>query len=243
MTDLLRTIKSQKWFYEFKLPDGSVTESYIPEHARPVHSTRENALRGYLRQINDSCSTALDISCHEGYFSLILSEYFKSVVGIDRNQPSLDKAQQLISLYDRANIKLRNCSLESLTEKDATDFVLCFGLLYHVENPVEILRSLSRVTKKALAIETQVLPFEINGPIEDGSYLWQRGLQGAFGLCVDYSDRPEGGMTNLALVPSLGALKFLLNQFGFSSIDLYKPAPTDYEQFVRGHRVVLLARR
>jgi hypothetical protein len=99
------------------------------------------------------------------------------------------------------------------------------------------------VTKKALCIETQVLPFEMNGPIEDGSYLWQRDLQGTFGLAVDYSDRPEGGMTNLALVPSVGALKFLLSQSGFSSIEFYQPAPTDYEQFVRRHRVILLAQR
>jgi hypothetical protein len=26
----LDAIKKQKWFYEFTLPDGSVTESYLP---------------------------------------------------------------------------------------------------------------------------------------------------------------------------------------------------------------------
>jgi SAM-dependent methyltransferase len=149
----------------------------------------------------------------------------------------------MTSLLDKGNIRYRNSSLEALTERDAADFVLCFGLLYHVENPVEVFRSLSRITKTALCIETQVLPFEINGPIEDGSHLWQRSLRGTFGLAVDYADRPEGGMTNLALVPSVEALKFLVTQFGFSSVEFYSPEPIDYEQFVRKHRVILLARR
>lgn len=243
MSNILQTVKAQQWFYEFNLPDGSKTTSYLPEHARPVHTTRENALRGYISQLAGSCATALDISCHEGFFSILLADHFKAVTGVDKNEPSLEKARLITSLLDKGNITYRNSPLESLTEQDAADFVLCYGLLYHVENPVEILRSLSRVTKKALCIETQVVPFEMNGPIEDGSYLWQRDLQGTFGLAVDYSDRPEGGMTNLALVPSVGALQFLLSQFGFSSIEFYRPASTDYEQFVRRHRVILLAQR
>lgn len=243
MSKLLETVKSQQWFYEFPLPDGSKTESYIPEHARPIHTTREAALRSYLKDLKGTCSTALDISCHEGFFSVVLSEHFPSVVGVDKNEPSLEKARQITTLLDRGNIKFKNCALESLTESDAADFVLCYGLLYHVENPVEIVRALSRVTKKALCIETQVLPFEVTGPIEDGSCQWQRPLQGSFGMCVDYCDRPEGGMTNIALIPSVDALKFLLKQFGFSSVEFYSPKPTDYEQFVRRHRVILLARR
>jgi tRNA (mo5U34)-methyltransferase len=243
MNNLLNSIKTQQWFYEFPLPDGSKTKSYLPEHARAVHTTREKALRRYLDQYRGSFASALDISCHEGFFSLILADHCKTVTGIDKNEPSLEKARQMTSLLDKGNIRYRNSSLEALTERDAADFVLCFGLLYHVENPVEVFRSLSRITKTALCIETQVLPFEINGPIEDGSHLWQRSLRGTFGLAVDYADRPEGGMTNLALVPSVEALKFLVTQFGFSSVEFYSPEPIDYEQFVRKHRVILLARR
>jgi len=243
MNDLLTSVKSQQWFYEFSLPDGSKTQSYIPEHARLVHVTREKALRGYLKDFKGDHTSALDISCHEGFFSVVLSDYFKRVTGIDKNQPSLDKAQQITTLLDKGTISFRKAALESLTEADATDFVLCFGLLYHVENPIEIFRSLAKVAKRALCIETQVLPFQVTGPIEDGSYLWQRSLQGTFGLCVDYSDRPEGGMTNLALIPSIDALRFMLTQMGFSKLSFYKPDASDYEQFVRNHRVIVWAER
>jgi tRNA (mo5U34)-methyltransferase len=243
MSNRLEQVKSQKWFYEFSLPDGSKTESYLPEIARKVHVTREKALRKYLECLDSSYSTALDISCHEGFFSLILAEYFKNVTGIDKNQESLEKAIEIAILLDHKEISFKNSALEVWDEKQCADFVLCFGLLYHVENPIEIIRKLAILTKKAICIETQVLPYDLSGPVEDGSYLWQRDLNGLFGLCVDYSYRSEGGLTDLALVPSRNALEFLLKQFGFRKVSFYKPESDDYEQFTRNHRVIIFAEK
>jgi tRNA (mo5U34)-methyltransferase len=243
MSNELDKVKSQKWFYEFSLPDGTKTESYLPEIARQIHVTRENALRRYLSSLGDGYSTALDISCHEGFFSLVLAEYFKNVTGLDKNVDSLDKAKQIATLLGHPKICFKNSSVELWDEKHGADFVLCFGLLYHVENPIQIMRKLAALTKKALCIETQVLPYNLSGPIENGSYLWQRELNGLFGLCVDYSHSPEGGLTDLALVPSRQALEFLLKQFGFKTVNSYNPEPSDYEQFVRGHRVVIFAEK
>lgn len=243
MSNELDRIKSQKWFYEFNLPDGTKTESYLPEVARQIHVTRENALREYLGALDAGYSTAIDISCHEGFFSLVLAEYFKTVTGLDKNSESLDKANQIADLLGRPEICFKNSSVELWDEKQGADFVLCFGLLYHVENPIEIMRKLTALTRKTLCIETQVLPYDFTGPIEDGSYLWQRDVNGLFGLCLDYSHRPEGGLTDLALVPSRYALDFLLKQFGFKTVKFYKPAPDDYEQFVRSHRVIVFAEK
>lgn len=241
--DELNSVKQQKWFYEFTLPDGTKTESYLPEIARQVHLTREKALRGYLGKVSDNCESALDVSCHEGFFSLLLKDYFNHVVGVDKNAESLVKAKQIAHLLGHPDIIFNNSSLEDWAEDQNADFVLCFGLLYHVENPIQILRKLALLTKKALCIETQILPYNLSGFIEDGSYLWQRELNGLFGLCVDYSHRAEGGLTDLALVPSRQALEFLLKQFGFKTVDFYTPEPNDYEQFVRGHRVIVLAEK
>lgn len=242
MDELLK-IKQQKWFYEFKLPDGSVTESYLPELAKKVHITREKALRDYLSIHKDKFQSVLDISCHEGYFSLVLKDYFDSVTGIDKNAESLAKAKQISKALKISGITFTKSSLEQWPDKRGADFVLCFGLLYHVENPVQILRKLALLTNKTLCLETQVLPYDMVGKIEDGSYLWQRSLKGLFGLCADYSYRAEGGLSDLALVPSKYALEFLLKEFGFSSITFYLPEPDDYEQFVRGHRVIVFAEK
>lgn len=243
MSKALDKVKSQKWFYEFELPDGTTTESYLPELARQIHKTREKALRHYLSRDLQGYDTCLDISSHEGYFSVILSEYFASVTGLDKNPESLEKATQIVSLLGKKNIAFQNTSVELWSDDKAADFVLCFGLLYHVENPVEIIRKIAALTKKSVCIETQILPYDVHGPIEDGSYMWQRDLQGSFGLCVDYSHRAEGGLTDLALVPSRKALDFLLRQFGFKTVEFFAPEPDDYEQFVRQHRVVVFAEK
>jgi len=243
MPDLLDDVKRQEWFYEFKLPDGSITRSYLPEIARGIHVTREKALRNYLDTIAPSCSTAMDISCHEGYFSLLLAEYFSSVVGLDKNAASLNKARQIMTLLGQANVRLECSSVEDWPDRHGADFILCFGLLYHVENPVEIIRKLAALTGKAICIETQVLPHEVTGVVEDGSYQWQREIQGMFGLCADYSHRAEGGLTDLALVPSRFALEFLLKNAGFRTVKFYQPAANDYEQFTRHHRVVVFAEK
>lgn len=243
MSNELDRIKSQKWFYEFDLPDGTKTKNYLPEAVRQIHVTREKALRRYLSALGDSYSTALDISCHEGYFSLVLAEYFTNVTGLDKNAESLNKAGQIATFLGHSEIRFKNSSVELWDEKQGADFVLCFGLLYHVENPIQILRKLAVLTNKALCIETQVLPYNLSGPIENGSYLWQRELNGLFGLCVDLSHSPEGGLTDLALVPSRPALEFLLKQFGFKTVNFYNPEPSDYEQIVRGHRVVIFAEK
>jgi tRNA (mo5U34)-methyltransferase len=243
MNNELSQIKKQKWFYEFSLPDGTKTESYLPEIAKQIHPTREKALRKYLESSPGVFNDALDISCHEGYFSLVLSDYFASVKAIDKNSDSLNKAKQISKVMGRPSIGFNNSSLEDWPVKYGADFVLCFGLLYHVENPVEVLRKVSALTRKTVCIETQVLPFNLSGPIEDGSYQWQRQIQGIFGLCVDYSQRPEGGITDLALIPSRGGLEFLLKQFGFKSVGYYAPDPSDYEQFLRGHRVIVFAEK
>jgi SAM-dependent methyltransferase len=243
MSEALDKVKSQKWFYEFSLPDGTKTESYLPEVARQIHATREKALRQYLAAFNDPHLTSLDISCHEGYFSLVLADHFKRVTGLDKNIESLDKAKLISKLLGHPEIAFKNTSVEMWDDKDDADFVLCFGLLYHVENPVQIIRKLGKLARKAVCIETQVLPYDISGPIEDGSYTWQRDMKGLFGVCVDYSHRAEGGLTDLALVPSRHALEFLLKEFGFKTVKFYQPEPGDYEQFVRNHRVILLAEK
>jgi tRNA (mo5U34)-methyltransferase len=241
--DLLQDVKKQKWFYEFLLPDGTKTSSYLPEVARDIHITREKVLRDFLINLSGDFSTALDISSHEGYFSIVLSEYFHRVIGVDKNQESVDKARLILSLLGIDNVEFINSSIEDVSGIDGYDFVLCYGLLYHVENPIELLRKVSALTRKTLCIETQVLPFDLSAPIEDGSYQWQRQIHGLFGICQDYSQRPEGGMTDLALIPSRNGLEFLLRQFGFRYVDFYSPEPSDYEQFLRGHRVIIFAEK
>jgi hypothetical protein len=52
-----------------------------------------------------------------------------------------------------------------------------------------------------------------------------------------------GGSTNLALVPSLNAIPFLVREFGFTTIERIDAVVDDYEQYGRGSRVVVYGRK
>ncbi|HOY32968.1 MAG TPA: methyltransferase domain-containing protein [Bacteroidales bacterium] len=244
-TNKLELVKSQQWFYEFVLPDGSKTDSYLADFVRPVHYTREKALLQFLHEYRENrpMGKALDVSCHEGYFTVLLSGYFENVTGIDKNYESLEKAKLITDVTGAKNIDYIHTSLEEWKQTSPADFVLCFGLLYHIENPVEVFRKLAGLTAKAICIESQVLPCTVQMQVEDGCYKKQRDIRGMFGLCMDYPSLTEGGLSDLALVPSRDALVTLLEYFGFTNIRFYHPEENDYEQFVRGHRVVIYAEK
>lgn len=237
------TIKSQPWFYEFKLPDGSTTASYLDPSFREIHPTRERMLRAVLADYHGPKTSALDVACHEGYYSLVLAEYFNAITGIDKNAQSIEKAALITGLLAPSKIVLRNLAVEDLAADDQYDFVLSFGLLYHHENPVGLIRRLSHLARHMLCIETQVTPVDISGAVEDGGCMNLRKIEGLFALCADYPHSAEGGMTDLAMIPSQSGLRFLLQHNGFRDVVFSPVLEGDYEQFRRGQRVVVTAIR
>ncbi|MFP4279490.1 MAG: class I SAM-dependent methyltransferase [Halochromatium sp.] len=242
----MQAIKQQQWFYEFDLPDGSKTDTCVKPHVRKIHATREKMLRHALSNSASASApgaSALDVACHEGYYSLVLAEYFASVTGIDKNPDSIDKARAITALLAPERIQFQHCSLEAFAPHTRFDFVLCYGLLYHHENPVNLIRLLAAITGETLCLETQVMPLDLLGQVEDGDYTNQREIKGCFALCADYPDSSEGGMTGFAMVPSKAALSYLLTASGFSSVAFVEPQADDYEQFTRGHRVVVVAKK
>lgn len=243
----LSSVKQRVWFYEFELPDGSVTRTDVPPEVRDVHTTRRDMLRRVLRDhVPDAAElSALDLASHEGYFSLELARHFRDVHGIEIRTDSLEAARQVTSALGARNVRFTQGDLQKMDFDPAlqADFVLLYGLLYHVENPIHLLRLASRMSRRHILVETQVFPYDISGRLEDGHYAWQRDVHGVFSLSVDYAARREGGSTDIALVPSLNALIFLLRNFGFSEISVIEAQPGEYEQFRRLSRVVVHGRK
>lgn len=243
MESTLAAVKDRVWFYEFDLPDDSLTRTNMPPEVLRIHTSRRDKLRRVIQtHVGDaSALTALDFASHEGYFSVELARHFRSVTGIEFKADSLEAARAISSVLGVGNVAFRPGDLtrmEAVPDLEA-DFVLIYGLMYHLENPIQVLRLASQLSRRHVLIETQVFPYEISGMIEDGHYRYQREVQGVFSLSPDYADGREGGSTNLALVPSLNALKFLLKEFGFRRIETIGPDPDDYEQFQRRSRVIL----
>jgi hypothetical protein len=240
---LLEKVKAQSWFYDFTLPDGTSTNADIGSEVGLIHSTRRDRLIDVIKAEVPGAEnlTALDFASHQGYFSIELSRYFNKVVGLELRHESIEQARMITSLLGISNVTYQQCDLlEIKPDHDLlADFILIYGLLYHLENPISVLRLASQLSRKHILIETQVFPYDISGRIEDGNYLWQRSVAGVFSLSVDYKEHREGGSSDLAVVPSLNALLFLMNHFGFTRTRVIKPCADDYEQFRRGSRVIV----
>jgi tRNA (mo5U34)-methyltransferase len=246
-TDLtkLKQVKARTWFYEFDLPDGSRTSTDIPAEILPIHTSRCDKMVRIIRDRVPLAHTlsAIDLASHEGFFSIELARRFKAVRGYEVRDVSLDAARLITDVLGVQNVDYVRADLQTMQFDPAlcADFVLLYGLIYHLENPVHTLRLASQMTRKHILIETQVFPYDISGQLEDGHYTNLRPIEGVFALAPDYADRREGGSTNVALVPSLNGLLFLLRTFGFSVVTVLPPDENDYEQFRRGTRVIVYA--
>jgi tRNA (mo5U34)-methyltransferase len=241
--DKFRAVRERVWFYDFELPDGTHTRCDVPESIRPVHENRRRYLETAIRQHvpNAQDLTAVDLASHEGYFSIELAKHFSFVRGFEIRPESLAAAQQISGALAVTNVEFTPADLQNMEfdERLQADFVLMYGLLYHLENPIRVLRLASQLSRRHILVETQLFPYDVTGRIEDGSYLSQRAVEGVFALAPDYPLGREGGSTEVALVPSLNALLFLLRTFGFTNLEVIGPDPDDYEQFRRGSRAVV----
>ena len=243
----LATIKNRTWFYEFELPDGTFTRTDMHAEVLRIHTSRREKLRRViLDNVGDAKGlSALDVASHEGYYSIELARHFAAVHGIELRRESVDAATQISKFLGVANVHYTQADFTQMRYDPAmeADFVLLFGLLYHLENPIHALRLASQLARKHILIETQVFPFDIAGMVEDGYYLVQREVHGVFSLSLDYPQGREGGSTTIALVPSINALLFLLKEFGFRHVQVIDPDSADYEQFRRRSRVVVYGRK
>jgi len=246
-SEKLKAIKERTWFYEFDLPDGTRTRTDVPEDWRPVHYSRRRHLREVIaKHVPDAAHlTATDFASHEGYFSVELARHFSSVRGFEIRPESLEAAQLITEVLGLRNVEYLPADLQTMTfdEKWSSDFVLVYGLIYHMEDPIHVLRLASQMCRQHILIETQVFPYDLTGRIEDGNYQSLRPVEGTFALTPDYPAGREGGSTSIALVPSLNALLFLLRHFGFTDVQVLQPTEEDYEQYRRGSRVIVYGRK
>ncbi len=243
-------ILRRDWFYEFELPSGRKTRSYLPSDVLGIHQTRSRMAFDYLdRRFGDRWSDlrCLDLGCHEGFFALQLAlRGCRQVLGIDARKDNVASAALLRDLYGLENLDFRAGNVFELMASELGEFdvVLIFGLLYHVPDIIGVLKLARAVTRGICLIETQVAP-ELPGEVEWGAKGWRKPIEGCF-VIVDETtelslDNREASLDAISLVPSRKALLYLLPKLGFAQVEVLAPPPGAYEQLARGSRVIVAA--
>ena len=237
---------AKTWFYPFQLPSGGTTPTYGTGELDPIHHTRSAMLERALQAEfgAERCAlSAVDLACHQGWFSAQLAQSgFGRVIGVDARPEHIADAGLIRDALRLPQIELVEADVHGLdTARLGThDLVLCFGLIYHLENPVGALRVARALTKRLCIVETQVVP-GLTGWVDYGSYRFVRPLKGSFGIIDETGEThgPEASTTGICLVPSVEALVWIMDRIGFKRVEVL-PVPEDgYEQLVHRKRVMV----
>ena len=155
-------------------------------------------------------SNAVDAGCGVGFFSQTLSECGLNVCGFDGRKENVAEARRRF-----AHIPFGEGDIEerAILQLGRFDLVLCFGLLYHLENPLLAIRNLHGLTEKCLLLESMCLPEE-----KTSMLLRQEPRQ------------DDQSLSDVACYPSEGSLVKMLYRAGFGMVYRVMPLP-DHEDF------------
>jgi FkbM family methyltransferase len=170
-------------------------------------------------------SNAVDAGCGVGFFSQLLAECGLNVCGFDGREENVAEARRRFPQipFEQADLEDR-----MILQLGRFDLALCFGLFYHLENPLLAMRNLRGLTEKCLLLESMCLP--------EGKNLM---------LLREEPGQEDQSLGNVACYPSESSLVKMLYRAGFGVVYRVIPLP-DHKDFretaehVR-RRTVLLA--
>ena len=94
----------------------------------------------------------LDYGCGTGENTVAFAQqFFKSeIIGIDSSKQSIVLANKLKTLInlDNLNFTVRRTNKQSLTKLGKFDFIICAGVLHHLENPKKELKKIVKLLQK-----------------------------------------------------------------------------------------------
>ena len=155
-------------------------------------------------------ATALDAGCGVGFFAQILQECGLSVGAFDGRMENVVEARKRFPEIPFEQGDIESPGILALGKFDLT---LCFGLLYHLENPMLAIRHLRALTGKGLLLESMCIPGDSAGMVlrEEPSALDQ-------------------SLTDIALYPSEACLVKMLYRAGFAAVYRVAELP-DHDDF------------
>lgn len=174
---------------------------------RRLIAAREETIRRVAEKLKPvlRLESALDAGCGVGFFSKTLEECGLNVCGFDGREENVVEARKRFPelAFETADIEER-----SILELGRFDFVLCCGLLYHLENPLLAMRNLHALTEKCLLLESMCIPGEKPSML--------------------LREEPRAGdqsLTEMACYPSEGSLVKMLYRAGFGMVYRVTPLP------------------
>jgi tRNA (mo5U34)-methyltransferase len=242
-------IKGPPWMYPWRLLDGRELPVPVAE-LESVHSTRSEMIEARVRAALAAAgpdATALDLACNEGWFSQRLLEWGASrVVAIDIREHNVRRATLLRDHFgitaERLEIRQADVFEVDPAALGQYDVVLLLGLIYHVENPMGVIRLARQCTRGLCVVETQ-LTQQVE-PIVHGNGRADElhEAAGSFAVVVEAGDNSLASTGQvLSLVPNRTALVQMAEMAGFKTVEFATAREDHNPQYVRGDRAAIFA--
>jgi SAM-dependent methyltransferase len=183
---------------------------------RAINEARWAALQRLLtvaRAQVGPIKSVIDLGAGPGWFAGRLADAGYDVLGLEGRSELLDVARQRAPAARFEEFDFDAAALSGTPP--AADAVVCFGLLYHLENPLRALRMCRAMATKALFLEAMTLP-----------------ESGAAARLVPENPNETQGMRALAMLLSPDAVVHALNAAGFSRVYRVDGASVGHEDFI-----------
>lgn len=206
-----------------------MTNELVFDRYGPINERRKEFLGVLLPGLARECQlrTALDVGCGVGFFSQFLVELGFEVASCDARPENVAEAKRR---YPGVAFHVRDVEDPGVLALGPVDMTLCFGLLYHLENPFRAIRNIHALTSKVAVVESMVAPHDL-----------------PLAIMVDEARHEDQSLRHVAFVPSEACLVKMLYRAGFGVVYTVQRLP-EHEEFresfgVRRRRTVLVASR
>jgi ubiquinone/menaquinone biosynthesis C-methylase UbiE len=214
-----RVAAFEQWHYEFDL-NGVTTPIFDPAHVNRHAQRREYFFSPLVEMCGGSLAgkRVLDLGCNAGFWSLAAIEAGADfVLGIDGRSMHIDQARLVFEAkgVEPSRYRFEMSDVFQLELQDEPfDVVLCFGLLYHVSKPFELMERIAEWNSDILVIDT-ALDARVDGPY--------------FRVVGQNLSDPRSALDRpIALHPTSRAVGELVSQYGYR-LAMLRPRFTSWE--------------
>lgn len=161
---LLRKVGPGGWGYNMPLSPDFSTQGRVSQHSETAALAKRRAdyrlnmiFTGVEQVLEGGVKgrTLLDIACNWGGFSVEgRLRGARNVVGFDIREGNVNKAKLLLEHYGLDGISFRQMDLYQFQPKRQFDVVFNLGLMYHITQPVEMMKKTYDLTREIAVIDT-----------------------------------------------------------------------------------------
>ena len=191
---------------------GSTGRPFDQRHYLELNRARGETIRQLLAALRPvvKMTTALDVGCGLGFFASLLEASGLAIQGFDGRLENVIEARRRFPRIPFAERDIEDPGIVRLGE---FDLVLCFGLLYHLENPMLAIRHLRALTGRGLLLESMCVPG-----------------RAATMMIRDEPRQEDQSLTETAMYPTEACLVKMLYRSGFAAVYRAATLP-DHDEF------------